>query len=71
MAMALPVYAEEDPLPDAPDEVELLEDEPGTASGEGHVFALDRLIHCSSHPFLHADNIFSKFTQKLRHFGRG
>lgn len=34
MAMALPVYAEEDPLPDAPDEVELLEDEPGTASGE-------------------------------------
>ena len=32
--MALPVYAEEDPLPDAPDEVELLEDEPGTASGE-------------------------------------
>ena len=34
MAMALPVYAEEDPLPDAPDEVELLEGEPGTASGE-------------------------------------
>ena len=34
MAMALPVYAEVDPLPDAPDEVELLEDEPGTASGE-------------------------------------
>lgn len=34
MAMALPVYAEEDLLPDAPDEVELLEDEPGTASGE-------------------------------------
>lgn len=34
MAMALPVYAEADPLPDAPDEVELLEDEPGTASGE-------------------------------------
>ena len=32
--MALPVYAEEDPLPDAPDEVELLEDRPGTASGE-------------------------------------
>ena len=32
--MALPVYAEEDPLPDAPDEVELLEDGPGTASGE-------------------------------------
>ena len=32
--MALPVYAEEDPLPDAPGEVELLEDEPGTASGE-------------------------------------
>lgn len=31
MAMALPVYAEEDLLPDAPDEVELLEDEPGTA----------------------------------------
>lgn len=34
MTMALPVYAEEDLLPDAPDEVELLEDEPGTASGE-------------------------------------
>lgn len=34
MAMALPVYAEVDPLPDAPDEVELLEDEPETASGE-------------------------------------
>ena len=34
MAMALPVYAEVDLLPDAPDEVELLEDEPGTASGE-------------------------------------
>lgn len=34
MAMALPVYAEVDPLPDAPDEVELLEDEQGTASGE-------------------------------------
>lgn len=37
MAMALPVYAEEDPLPDAPDEVELLEDKPGTASGEDTV----------------------------------
>lgn len=37
MAMALPVYAEEDPLPDAPDEVELLEDGPGTASGEDTV----------------------------------
>ncbi len=35
--MALPVYAEEDLLPDAPDEVELLEDEPGTASGENTV----------------------------------
>lgn len=34
MAMALPVYAEVDPLPDAPDKVELLEDEPGTASEE-------------------------------------
>lgn len=34
MAMALPVYAEEDPLPGAPDEVELLEAEQGTASGE-------------------------------------
>lgn len=34
MAMALPVYAKVDPLPDAPDEVELLEDEQGTASGE-------------------------------------
>lgn len=33
-AMALPVYAEVDLLPDAPDEVELLEDEQGTASGE-------------------------------------
>ena len=33
MAMALPVYAEVDLLPDAP-EVELQEDEPGTASGE-------------------------------------
>ena len=32
--MALPVYAEGDLLPDAPDEVELLEDEPETASGE-------------------------------------
>lgn len=37
MAMALPVYAKVDPLPDAPDEVELLEDEPGTASGEDTV----------------------------------
>ena len=37
MAMALPVYAEEDPLPDAPDEVELLEDKQGTASGENTV----------------------------------
>ena len=34
MAMALPVYAEVDLLSDAPDEVELLEDEQGTASGE-------------------------------------
>lgn len=34
MAMALPVYAEVDLLPDAPDEVELLEDKPGTDSGE-------------------------------------
>ena len=34
MAMALPVYAEVDLLPDAPDEVELLKDESGTASGE-------------------------------------
>ena len=34
MAMALPVYAEVDLLPDAPDEVELLEDEQETASGE-------------------------------------
>ena len=32
--MALPVYAEVDLLPDAPDEVELLEDKQGTASGE-------------------------------------
>lgn len=37
MAMALPVYAEVDLLPDAPDEVELLEDEPGTVSGEDTV----------------------------------
>ena len=35
--MALPVYAEVDLLPDAPDEVELLEDEPGTVSGEDTV----------------------------------
>ena len=35
--MALPVYAEVDPLPDAPGEVELLEDEQGTASGEDTV----------------------------------
>ena len=35
--MALPVYAEVDLLPDAPDEVELLEDEQGTASGEDNV----------------------------------
>ena len=34
MAMALPVYAEVDLLSDAPDEVELLEDEQGTVSGE-------------------------------------
>lgn len=34
MAMALPVYAEVDPLPGAPDEVELLADKPETASGE-------------------------------------
>ena len=34
MAMALPVYAEGDLLPDAPGEVELLEDKQGTASGE-------------------------------------
>lgn len=37
MAMALPVYAEVNLLPDAPDEVELLEDEQGTASGENTV----------------------------------
>lgn len=37
MAMALPVYAEVDSLPDAPDEVELLEDKQGTASGEDTV----------------------------------
>ena len=35
--MALPVYAEEDLLPDAPDEVELLEDKQGAASGENTV----------------------------------
>ena len=35
--MALPVYAEVDLLPDAPDEVELLEDEQETASGEDTV----------------------------------
>ena len=37
MAMALPVYAEVDPLPGAPGEVELLEDGQGTASGEDTV----------------------------------
>ena len=37
MAMALPVYAEVDPLPDAPDEVELLEDGQETVSGENTV----------------------------------
>ena len=37
MAMALPVYAEVDLLSDAPDKVELLEDEQGTASGEDTV----------------------------------
>ena len=37
MAMALPVYAKVDLLPDASDEVELLEDEQGTASGEDTV----------------------------------
>lgn len=37
MAMALPVYAKVDPLPNAPGEVELLEDEQGTASGEDTV----------------------------------
>ena len=37
MAMALPVYAEVDPLPGAPDEVELQEDGQGTASGEDTV----------------------------------
>ena len=37
MTMALPVYAEVDLLPDAPDEVELLEDKQGTASGEDTV----------------------------------
>ena len=37
LAMALPVYAEVDPLPGAPDEVELLEDGQGTASGEDTV----------------------------------
>ena len=35
--MALPVYAEVDLLPDAPGEVELLEDKQGTASGEDTV----------------------------------
>lgn len=35
--MALPVYAEVDLLSDAPDKVELLEDEQGTASGEDTV----------------------------------
>lgn len=34
MAMALPVYAAADLLPDVPDEVELLEGEPETAPGE-------------------------------------
>ena len=35
--MALPVYAEVDPLPEAPDEVELLEDGQETVSGENTV----------------------------------
>lgn len=37
MAMALPVYAEGNPLPGAPDEVELLEDGQETVSGENTV----------------------------------
>ena len=37
MAMALPVYAEVDPLPDAPGKVELLEDEPETAPEKGTI----------------------------------
>ena len=52
MAMALPVYAEVDPLPDAPDEVELLEDEPGTASGED---TIEQLPDANAPPEQEAD----------------
>lgn len=52
MAMALPVYAEVDPLPDAPGEVELLEDEPETASGED---TIEQLPDANAPPEQEAD----------------
>ena len=52
MAMALPVYAEVNPLPDAPGEVELLEDEPGTASGED---TIEQLPDANAPPKQEAD----------------
>ena len=50
--MALPVYAEVDPLPDAPGEVELLEDEPETASGED---TIEQLPDANAPPEQEAD----------------
>lgn len=52
MAMALPVYAEADPLPGAPDEVELLEDKPETASGED---TIEQLPDANAPPKQEAD----------------
>lgn len=52
MAMALPVYAEVNLLPDVPDEVELLEDEPGTASGED---TIEQLPDANAPPEQEAD----------------
>ena len=52
MAMALPVYAEVNPLPDVPGEVELLEDEPGTASGED---TIEQLPDANAPPKQEAD----------------
>ena len=50
--MALPVYAEVNLLPDVPDEVELLEDEPGTASGED---TIEQLPDANAPPEQEAD----------------
>ena len=50
--MALPVYAEVNPLPDVPGEVELLEDEPGTASGED---TIEQLPDANAPPKQEAD----------------